>query len=122
VTPLQIARLRCADMPLEDRRLFLMLFERGREDAELGADTEMTAWTLRGAALDAAVAGYLEGLASTRELPPLGDLVPGTDRRCGRGSYAGYQAHWRAGEPACAACLAANGRRSHDVRRRAVMA
>ncbi|MEW2636446.1 hypothetical protein AB0903_33620 [Streptomyces sp. NPDC048389] len=124
MTPLEIAQRRCAHLPSEDRLLFMRLFEQGRKDAEAGADTEMTAWTLRTARLDAALAGYLEGLASTRA-PALRVTSSFRERTCGRDSYAGYLAHLRAGQLACLGCLAANARRSakaRKLRKRRVMA
>lgn len=122
MTPLQIAQQRCAHMPLEDRQLFELLFERGREDAETGADDEARARALLTAGQEAALAGYLEGLASTRRLRPLSRWLPGTGRLCDRGSYAGYEEHTRAGEPADEACRAANARRSQAIRDGRVMA
>lgn len=112
-------------MPLEDRQLFLLMFDRGREDAVSGADEEMQAWTLRTAGEEAALAGYIEGLAAVRVDSPLIHRASGRDRTCGRDSYAGYQAHWSKGEPACLGCLAANRRRARAIRqqqRRRVMA
>lgn len=122
MTPLQIAELRCADLELVDQQLFLVMFERGRASTA-GADTQREVWRLRTADdYPVLLAGYIEGLASTRVHSPLFHLVPDRQLTCGRDSYAGYEAHRRAGEPACQGCLADAARRTAEVKQRRVTA
>lgn len=67
--PLDIAEMRCAHMPYADQETFLWMFVMGCADAEAGADDEVRARELQAAGQDTALAGYIEGLASTRQLP-----------------------------------------------------